>query len=116
MCPDSIASLCASFETDFVDGTVLSFPKLGESSFFDELKGSCALLGGAFEISSSPAGIRQKSRNLTKPQHSLRNLAKFRKFFIKIGAKFNENYGKIRIFAEIRTKNTKKFDEFLRRF
>ena len=31
-------------------------------------------------------------------------------------AKFDENFRKIRIFAEIRAKMRKKFDEFLRRF
>ena len=45
---------CASFEADFVDGTVLSFPKVGEPSFFDVLKGSSALLMRAFEMGCSP--------------------------------------------------------------
>ena len=40
---------------------------------------------------SHSVGIRQKSRNLTNSQHLLRNLAKFRENFIKIGAKSDEN-------------------------
>ena len=42
---------CASRETDFFDGTVLSFLELGEPSLSDELKGSCAL--SAFVMSCS---------------------------------------------------------------
>ena len=65
----------------------------------------------------SDVGIRQKSRDLTNSQHALRNLAKFRENFIKIGAKFDENCEKYqnfrRIFENFKnfpTKNCKLFE------
>ena len=58
----------------------------------------------------------RNSENFRTSQHFLECSAKFRKKIIKICAKFDENCRKIRIFAEIRAKMRKKFDEFLRRF
>ena len=56
---------------------------------------------------SNSVGIRQKSRNLTNSQHSLRNLAKVRENFIKIGGKFDENCEKYQNFENCKSFPTK---------
>ena len=61
---------------------------------------------------SHSVGIRQKSGNSTNSQHSIRNLAKFREIFIKIGAKFDEHCEKYQHFE----RNLKIVKTFRRNF
>ena len=54
--------------------------------------------------------------NLRNSQHFLKNSAKFREIFVRIGAKFDENGWKIAIFYKNLNKNMKKFAEILLKF